>query len=153
MKQYVNKLRTTRGFTLTELIILVIMVSVIANALIPRLRQMELQAMRSEVPVNLKAIRTAEIAYRNDFGVFVTAAMYPSSPTATLQTWVKASSGGFATLGWMPDGAVRGSYGVATTSVDFTAIGVSDVDGDGSYASFTATSVLEPHLNTDPNVY
>lgn len=153
MKQYVNKLRKTRGFTLTELIILIVMVSIIGNALIPKLRQMELQAMRSEIPVNLKAIRTVEIAYRNDFGVFVTAAQYPPYPTTSLQTWVKPSSGGFATLGWEPEGGVRGSYAVSTTAVDFTAYGMSDVDGDGTQATFIATSVVEPKLTTDVNVY
>ena len=153
MKQYVSSLRQSRGFTLTELVILVIMISIIGNALIPKLRQMELQAMRSEIPVNLKAIRTAEISYRNDFGVFVTATAYPATPTSTPQSWVKSASGGLATLGWTPEGAVRGSYAVATTTTDFTAYGLSDVDGDGAQATFIATKVHGPKMTTDPNVY
>ena len=36
----------------------------------------------------------------------------------------------FKTIGWRPDGDVRGSYAVSTTSTDFTATGLSDVDGD-----------------------
>lgn len=153
MKLCVNNLGRHKGFTLTELLILVIMISIIGNALIPKLRQMELQAMRSEIPVNLKAIRTVEIAYRNDFGVFVSAMAYPSSPSAMPQDWVKPSSGGFATMGWEPEGAVRGSYAVSTTAVDFTAYGLSDVDGDGTQATFIATSVTKPTLTTDVNVY
>ena len=143
-----------KGFTLVELMIVVAIIGILAAIAIPNFVSMQYKSKRSEVPTNLKAIKTAEVAYESNFDVFVTASAYPSSPTKTVQQWVKASSGGFATLGWTPDGAVRGSYAVATTSTDFTATGLADVDGDGTQATYTATKSNNPNApTTGPDVY
>lgn len=93
----------------------------------------------------MESIRVAEIAYENNFDVFVTATQYPPDPNTNGTKWVKSSSGGFATLGWSPDGAVRGSYSVSTTTTDFTVIGIGDVDGDGSLETYRATKSLSPY--------
>ena len=98
----------------------------------------------AELVANMKAIKTAEIAYESNFDVFVTAAVYPSEPSDSPQSWVKGSSGGFATLGWSPDGDVRGSYSVTTTNIDFTAKGIGDIDGDGTLETYTATKSTNP---------
>ena len=143
-----------KGFTLVELMIVVAIIGILAAIAIPNFVSMQYKSKRSEVPTNLKAIKTAEIAYESNFDVFVTAAAYPSAPTKTTQVWVKGSSGGFATLGWTPDGAVRGSYAVATTTTDFTATGLADVDGDGTQATYVATKSNNANApTTGPDVY
>ena len=93
----------------------------------------------------MKGIKVAEIAYESNFDVFVTAAQYPPEPNINGTKWVRGSSGGFATLGWSPDGAVRGSYSVSTTTTDFTVLGIGDVDGDGTLETYRATKSLNPY--------
>jgi hypothetical protein len=93
----------------------------------------------------MKGIKTAELAYESNFDVFVTAAQYPPEPNINGTKWVRSSSGGFYTLGWSPDGAVRGSYSVTTTTTDFTVLGIGDVDGDGTLETYRATKSLNPY--------
>ena len=120
-----------KGFTLVELMIVVAIIGILASIAIPNFVSMQYKTKRSEIPSNLKAIKTAQIAYESDFDTYVTCAAYPSSPTKTTQQWDVAASAGFKTIGWRPDGDVRGSYAVTLAgTTNFTATGLSDVDGD-----------------------
>ena len=62
---------------------------------------------------------------------------------------------GFSTIGWKPDGSVRGSYAVTlATATDFLVSGSTDVDGDSQIANFSAT--VSTNVTMDPadaNVY
>ena len=134
-----------KGFTLVELMIVVAIIGILASIAIPNFISMQYKTKRSEVPSNLKGIKSAQIAYESDFDAFVTCSAYPSTPTKTTQQWTVAASGGFKTIGWRPDGDVRGSYQVATTGTDFTATGLSDVDGDSAFATYVATKTENPN--------
>ena len=143
-----------KGFTLVELMIVVAIIGILAAIAIPNFVSMQYKTKRSEVPSNLKGIKTAELAYESNFDVFVFAASYPGTPTKTVQQWVKSSSGGFASMGWSPDGDVRGTYDVTTAPFNFTATGVSDVDGDSANATYVATKSENPNApTTGPDVY
>lgn len=143
-----------KGFTLVELMIVVAIIGILAAIAIPNFVTMQYKSKRGEVPMNLKGIKTAELAYESNFDVFVAASAYPATPSKTTQQWVKTSSGGFITIGWAPDGNVRGSYAVATSSQDFTATGTSDVDGDNTKATYQATKSTNPNApTTGPDVY
>ena len=55
-------------------------------------------------------------------------------------SWVDGTS--FNALGWSPDGAVRGAYKVDVDEDEFVAFGISDVDGDGTRATYTANRLV-----------
>ena len=134
-----------KGFTLVELMIVVAIIGILASIAIPNFISMQYKTKRSEVPSNLKGIKSAQIAYEADFDAYVNCSAYPSSPTKTTQQWTVSASGGFKTIGWRPDGDVRGSYSVSTATSDFTATGLSDVDGDSAYATYVATKTENPN--------
>jgi hypothetical protein len=102
-------------------------------------------ANTNEVVENLKGIKTAELAYESYFDTFVSAEIYPpTEKNNAKRAWKVNESGGFRTMGWGPDNLVKGSYWVTTTTTDFTAYGIIDVEGDGSYATYTATKSENP---------
>ena len=143
-----------KGFTLVELMIVVAIIGILAAIAIPNFVSMQYKSKRAEVPQNLKAIKTAEIAYENEFDAYVKCSAYPASPTKTTQIWTKSASGGFKTIDFTPSGEVRGSYMVSTAQLNFTATGISDIDGDGIYATYIATKSENPNSPlTAPDVY
>jgi type IV pilus assembly protein PilA len=151
-------MRQNKGFSLVELMIVVAIIGILAAIAIPNFVAMQLKAKRAEVPSNVDGIKTAELAYDAAFDGYVEATVYPRASGAldkTASTWDEASSGGFQTIGWKPDGAVRGNYAVATTSTtDITVTGECDVDDDGSAAQYTATTSINAVLrSSDTNVY
>jgi hypothetical protein len=62
---------------------------------------------------------------------------------------------GFSSIGWKPDGQIRGSYEVTSaTATDFLVLGSSDVDGDSTVANYSATVSLNTTIDpADNNVY
>jgi len=141
------------GIGCAVLIVGTFVIGIVAAIAIPNFVSMQYKTKRSEIPMNMKAIKTMQVAYRQNFDVYVPAAAYPRTPSKEAQAWVVSESGGFQTLGWQPDGAVRGSYSVTTTANDFEIIGLSDIDGDGVYATYRATSSANPVAITPIDVY
>lgn len=112
-------------------------------------KAIEKLGVEAEILTNLKGIKTAEIAYESNFDVFVSANQYPTSPSSEGVEWVKTDSNGFSTMGWAPDGNVRGAYSVTTTSTDFTAVGIGDIDGDGTMETYRATKSVNAQSKID----
>lgn len=130
-------------------------VGVLAAIAIPNFVVMQYRAKRAEVPANVQAIQTAEMAYDASFDEFISAPTAPAWDIGKHQSPWPRDAPGFSTLGWAPDGEVRGAYWVEVVDGgnDFIVYGVSDVDGDGIQATFTATKSINPTMITSNSIY
>ena len=145
---------TKKGFSLVELMIVVAIIGILAAIAIPNFVEMQYRAKRSEVPGNVDGIKTAELAYDAAFDTFIVEGSFQpnSTPDKAQRNWTTGTN--FDTLGWGPDGKVRGSYQVTTTSsTDFTVTGECDVDGDDANSSWTATKSINATMNTGNDTY
>ncbi len=121
---------------------------------VPNYVGMEVAAKRAEVPANVDGLKTAELAYEAGFDHFVSAGSRSDaerSLTEDPRPW--AGDDGFQTLGWQPDGNVRGAYWVEVRGRSFEVHGIIDADGDGTYAEYVATESTNATMITDSGVF
>ena len=121
----------------------------------PNMIIMQQKSKRSELPVTIKSIKTALTYYHDMENKYISIDAYPKNPGAEAKPWKVEESGGFQTIGFSYDfGSVYGSYWVDASETDFTVYGISDIDGDGVFATYTATKNKDPELlNTDNDVF
>jgi len=92
-----RKLRSKKGFTLIELMIVVAIIGILAAIAIPNFLRFQAKSKQSEAKTNLGGIFTAEISYFGEHNYF----------------------GNFAEIAWAPTGTTRYTF----VSGDFTNTG------------------------------
>lgn len=100
---------------------------------LPSFFGMNQRAMSTEITGNVQGIHTAELSYDAAFDGYVPVPEPVPRPVAALdRKLLKFPEGtAFETLGWRPDGEVRGTYWVEVTGDDFVVHGAIDIDQDG----------------------
>jgi type IV pilus assembly protein PilA len=132
-----KSLRSSKGFTLIELMIVVAIIGILAAIAIPNFIQYQMKSRTSEAKTNLAAIKTANLAFQAEQRCFwsSTAAAPVAVPNnGALVAWPAVAqvptnglkcfdnlgaaitaTGTFADIGFTPAGAVRYQYGLGAT--------------------------------------
>lgn len=142
MIKAMNRKIGKKGFTLIELMIVVAIIGILAAIAIPNFRNYQLKAKRGELPTNLKAIKTAEVAFQAENDTFQALTFSPRAGTAAALNSSKTGwidNGGFNTIGWQPSGNVYGAYNSSSGNIlaDITGLSRSDIDDDGTMANYS----------------
>lgn len=135
--------QASRGFTLTELLIVVAIIGILAAIAIPNFLRYQLRARRSEGATNVAAIRTAQVAHFGVRSAFVSPSQ-PNPPAHPFDgkrhAWDRKDPA-WQMLGYEPEGDVYFQYhteaGTGAAASAFLITGIADLDVDGSFACWT----------------
>ena len=133
-----KQLKSQKGFTLIELMIVVAIIGILAAIAIPNFLTYQLKSRQAEAKTNLQAIKTSEIAFQAERGCYLGIAVeagQPAAGAAKTAAWPwgtgQAATAPVAT-GWCTAAGVGGTSGVFT-DIGFVATGnvmyVYGVDG------------------------
>jgi len=139
-----GRIRRNAGFTLTELMITVVLIGILAAIAIPNFLTYQAKSRRAEAYANVVAIATSELSFQAESDTYIDAGAMPDFTAygglgTHKMTWDAASVAEYSQLGWSPEGEVAYSYEVnaggspgCTCTTCFTATAHGDVDGDGT---------------------
>jgi type IV pilus assembly protein PilA len=132
--------KTSKGFTLIELMIVVAIIGILAAIAIPNFLRYQLRSKYGELPTNINALFKAEEATRQSEravvgGVYNAITLTPATCTPGPQkvVWAAADLGRAQTIDWLVEGKTYGCYVAlsGTSGAALSAYAYSDIDGDG----------------------
>lgn len=121
----INKNR--RGFTLIELMIVVVIIGILASMAIPRFMRATTKAKMSEARQLLKQIYTMQHAYRQENDTYTLNGVTASA----------AAPNAFATLGVEIQVSARYSYAMVAAANTFTCTATANLDDDATVDTWT----------------
>ena len=136
--------RNNKGFTLTELMIVVAIVGILAAIAIPTFLRMQLKARTAEAKKSLGEIKTCHEIYNAEFDRYMSAQIAPRAQALLdnkREEWPTNSD--FIELGFEPIGSVYFSYAVTTLGVDnqeYSAEAYGDLDDDDVISTWRITT-------------
>jgi type IV pilus assembly protein PilA len=134
--------RSSKGFSLIELMIVVAIIAILAAIAIPSFLRFQMKSKTSEATANLGAIRTCEESYRAENDVYIDQGGLAGAPAgggtdATPDLWLAADLLSFQDIGYAPDGPTRYLYQVTgAAGTVFVATATGDLDEDGAPCIF-----------------
>jgi prepilin-type N-terminal cleavage/methylation domain-containing protein len=114
--------RNNKGFTLIELMIVVVIIGILAALAIPRFMRSTTKSKQSEAKQLLKQIYTMQHAYRQEFNAYCLNGVTASA----------AAGANFARLGVDVGLTARYSYAMTSAANTFSCIATANLDDDGT---------------------
>ena len=140
--------RSSKGFSLIELMIVVAIIAILAAIAIPSFLRFQMKSKTAEATANLGAIRTCEESYKAENDTYILQGPAPAAAGLDSQThvWTVGAGGdleSFEDIGFAPDGPTRYQYEVTVgTLTAFTAIARGDLDDDGVQCTYTVDKTV-----------
>jgi len=132
----------SRGFSLTELMITMAIIGILAAVTIPAYRNHVRKVMIAEAKANLGEIKILQEAYRAEKNTYLACGATPAAiPSGSPVSWAGGGIANFTTLKFTPSGQVYFQYAVTGASTTaFTATATADLDKNGTAATYTITN-------------
>lgn len=157
--------RKWQGFTLVELMIVVVIMGLLASVALPAFTRYIKRSRSVEATMNISRIYQGEFTYNQEtherglIGSFVAAAATPSTPpsdrkySANVALW--SGSPEWAAIGFALDGPHFYQYSTTASTQSFSVHARGDLDADMILSEFSRTAAITPQgeVQGQPLVY
>ena len=139
-----NRIKSQRGFTLIELMIVVALIGILATIAMINIQIYQLKSKTSEAKSNLGALRLVEEIYLSEHDKYLPCLSNPPTiPGSSRLDW--GSPVDFTRLGFSPVEGVYYQYAVSVTAAligspaNFSATATGDLDANATNAVYSTT--------------